>query len=153
MRADEAPRPAPDAESAQRVVNQAHVDFGFMTLLAQHGVEGLQARLPDGRWIDIPPAEGCLVVNFGKLLERWTGGRIKATENRVLSPGRTRYSLPFFYEPRADAVISPLPLPGAEAFDPFRYGDHVWSSQPRLRRLFHDMAPPAFEKRSETVWE
>jgi isopenicillin N synthase-like dioxygenase len=85
--------------------------------------------------------EGHIVVNFGKLLERWTGGRIRATEHRVLSRGRERFSVPFFYEPRADATIAPLPLPGAEQFTPFVYGDHVWASIPRLQRLFGERRP------------
>ncbi len=106
----------------------AHVDSGFVTLLAQDGVEGLQAKLGDGRWIDVPPVDGTLAVNFGKLLDRWTGGRIRATEHRVLGPGRTRHSIPFFYEPAVDAVISPLPLPDAESFAPFSYGDHLWDA-------------------------
>lgn len=120
----------------REVVSEAHVDFGFMTLLVQDGVAGLQARVPDGSWIDIPPTEDHIVVNFGKLLERWSGGRIRATEHRVLSSGRDRFSLPFFYEPQVDAEIAPLPLPDSEQFTPFRYGDHVWSSLPRLRRRF-----------------
>ena len=106
----------------------AHVDSGFVTLLAQDGVEGLQAKLADGRWIDVPPVDGTLAVNFGKLLDRWTGGRIRATEHRVLGPGRTRYSIPFFYEPAVDAVIAPLPIAGAETFAPFSYGDHLWDA-------------------------
>lgn len=106
----------------------AHVDSGFVTLLAQDGVEGLQAKLSDGRWIDVPPVDGTLAVNFGKLLDRWTGGRIRATEHRVLGPGRTRHSIPFFYEPAVDAVIAPLPLQGAEPFAPFSYGDHLWDA-------------------------
>ena len=34
-----------------------HVDSGFVTLLQQDGVEGLQARSADGAWIDVPDAE------------------------------------------------------------------------------------------------
>ncbi|MDY0884576.1 isopenicillin N synthase family dioxygenase [Dongia soli] len=105
-----------------------HVDSGFVTLLAQDGVEGLQARHRDGGWIDVPPTDNSLVVNFGKLLERWTGGRIKATEHRVIGWGQERYSIPFFYEPRVDAVISPLPLADMQAFTPFLYGDYLWQS-------------------------
>ncbi|TXH32281.1 MAG: isopenicillin N synthase family oxygenase [Rhodospirillaceae bacterium] len=115
-----------------------HVDSGFVTLLAQDGVEGLQARHrdragrdggePEGAWIDVPPTDNSLVVNFGKLLERWTGGRIKATEHRVIGWSRERYSIPFFYEPRVDAVISPLPLKDMQAFAPFLYGDYLWQS-------------------------
>lgn len=108
----------------------AHVDSGFVTLLAQDGVEGLQAKSRDGAWVDVPPEEGSLAVNFGGLLERWTGGRIRATEHRVLSPGRQRFSIPFFYEPAVDAVIRPLP--GFQAFEPFTYGDHLWVSMTRF---------------------
>ncbi|TSD81993.1 isopenicillin N synthase family oxygenase, partial [Mycobacterium sp. KBS0706] len=116
------------------VASEAHTDFGCLTLLLQDEADGLQARLPDGSWLDIPPAKGHLVVNFGKLLERWTSGRILAAEHRVLSPGRERFSVPFFYEPRVDARIEPLALGDAEPYVPFLYGDHVWASLPRLRR-------------------
>ncbi len=107
-----------------------------MTLLGQDGSGGLQAKLPDGAWVDVPPLEGGLVVNFGTLLEQLTAGRIRATEHRVLSPGRERFSIPFFYAPRLDAEIGPLPLPGDWPFEPFPYADHVWSALPKVRRLF-----------------
>jgi len=107
-------------------IGGAHVDSGFVTLLAQDGVEGLQAQTHAGAWIDVPPVEGTLAVNFGKLLERWTGGRVRATLHRVVSPGRERFSMPFFYEPAAEAEIAPLPIKGAAPFEPFLYGDHVW---------------------------
>ncbi|HEU4827063.1 MAG TPA: 2OG-Fe(II) oxygenase family protein, partial [Dongiaceae bacterium] len=89
---------------------------------------GLQARAADGSWIDVPPEEGTLAVNFGKLLERWTGGRIRATEHRVLGHGAERFSIPFFYDARADALIEPLLLPGAEPFAPFYFGDYLWAT-------------------------
>ncbi len=108
----------------------AHVDSGFVTLLAQDGVAGLQAQDAAGNWQDVPPREGTLAVNFGALLERWTGGRIKATRHRVLGSERVRHSIPFFYEARVDAVISPLP--GGETFTAFQYGDHLWAAMTRF---------------------
>jgi isopenicillin N synthase-like dioxygenase len=105
-----------------------HVDSGFLTLLAQDGVAGLQARHGSGEWLDVPPQEGTLVVNFGKVLQRWTGGRIKATEHRVLGSGLERRSIPFFYEARAEAEIAPLPQAGAAQFEPFLYGDYLWAT-------------------------
>jgi isopenicillin N synthase-like dioxygenase len=105
-----------------------HVDSGFLTLLAQDGVEGLQARHGSGDWLDVPPQEGTLAVNFGKVLERWCGGRIRATEHRVIGTGRERRSIPFFYEARADAEIAPLPIAGASHFEPFLYGDYLWAT-------------------------
>ena len=110
------------------IIGREHADSGFVTLLAQDGVEGLQARNHAGEWIDVPPADGTLAVNFGQLLERWTGGIVQATRHRVIAPKRARYSIPFFYEPRVDADISPLPLVGTHDFEPFLYGDYLWES-------------------------
>jgi isopenicillin N synthase-like dioxygenase len=110
------------------LLGRAHVDSGLMTLLAQDGVAGLQARDTGGAWVDVPPEEGTLAVNFGKLLETWTGGRIKATEHRVIGRAAERFSIPFFYDARVDALIAPLPLPGIEPFAPFYFGDYLWST-------------------------
>ena len=116
--------------SGQRyyLTGRPHADTGFLTLLAQNGVGGLQALHRDGHWLDVAPTEGTLVVNFGKVLQRWTAGRVQATVHRVLGWGQERFSIPYFYEPRADAVIAPLDLPGAETFEPFFYGDHLWET-------------------------
>jgi isopenicillin N synthase-like dioxygenase len=116
----------------RQLVGRPHVDSGFVTLLAHDGVAGLQARMREGTWVDVPPDEGTLAVNFGRVLERWTGGRIKATEHRVLGVGRERFSIPFFYEPRADAEIAPLPLADVAPFEPFLYGDHLWAASTRF---------------------
>ena len=113
-------------------VGAAHVDTGCMTLLAQDGVGGLQARAADGAWLDVPPLADAVVVNFGALLERWTGGRIRATEHRVLGTDRERRSFPFFYEPRVDATIAPLPLAGDPTFEPFLFGDYLWAAVTRF---------------------
>jgi isopenicillin N synthase-like dioxygenase len=110
------------------LTGQPHVDSGFLTLLAQDGVEGLQARHIDGDWIDVPPQDGTLAVNFGKVLQQWCGGRIRATEHRVIGAGRERRSIPFFHEARADAEIAPLPLAGAAQFEPFLFGDYLWAT-------------------------
>jgi isopenicillin N synthase-like dioxygenase len=109
------------------VVGASHTDSGFMTLLAQDGVPGLQARTRDGRWVDVAPQDDALVVNFGQVLERWSGGRIKATEHRVIGSGQERYSIPFFYEARAEAEIGPLPMDDPKSFEPFLYGDYLWA--------------------------
>lgn len=116
----------------RHTVGVAHVDTGCMTLLAQDGVDGLQARAADGTWLDVPPAADAVVVNFGALLERWTGGRIRATEHRVLGSDRERCSIPFFYEPRVDAMIAPLPLAGGPTFEPFQFGDYLWAAVTRF---------------------
>jgi isopenicillin N synthase-like dioxygenase len=122
------PAPADDERPRARPGRGEHVDSGFVTLLAQHGAGGLQAQTRDGEWVEIPALDEAIVVNFGALLERWTAGRVRATPHRVISAAPTRYSIPFFFEPRADAVIAPLPLPDAVPFEPFSYGDHLWKA-------------------------
>jgi isopenicillin N synthase-like dioxygenase len=113
------------------LVGAPHIDSGFITLLRQHGVSGLQALGRDGAWHDVPPRPDSLVINFGKLLERWTGGRIKATKHRVIGagrgPGQARHSIPFFFEPAVDALIAPIEQLGGR-FEPFLYGDLVWDA-------------------------
>ncbi|WP_051696590.1 isopenicillin N synthase family dioxygenase [Streptomyces sp. NRRL S-244] len=88
----------------------AHKDYGFLTLLLQDGVGGLQVRQGDG-FLDIPPLPGAFVVNLGELLEIATEGYLVATDHRVVSPPGAveRYSVPFFYNPRLDAVIETVP--------------------------------------------
>ncbi|MFG2120794.1 isopenicillin N synthase family dioxygenase [Streptomyces sp. NPDC048710] len=93
----------------------AHKDYGFLTLLLQDTVGGLQVHREDGLFHDVPPLEGAFVVNLGELLEVATNGYLIATNHRVISPpGATeRFSVPFFYNPRLDARVEPLPFPHA----------------------------------------
>ena len=121
-----------------------HADSGFVTLLAQDGVAGLEVEDRTGTWIGVPPTEGTLVVNFGKLLERWTSGRVRATRHRVVGAGTERCSIPFFYEPAVDAVIAPLGL--GEGFAPVAYGDHLWEATTKFieqRGIAHLRKPRA----------
>jgi len=92
-----------------------HKDYGFLTLLLTDGVGGLQVEDPDGGFQDVPYVPGAFVVNLGELLEVATDGYLKATNHRVVSPpgARERFSVPFFYNPRLDARIAPLPFPHA----------------------------------------
>ncbi|MGW7429127.1 isopenicillin N synthase family dioxygenase [Streptomyces sp. NPDC054861] len=95
----------------------AHKDYGFLTLLLQDHVGGLQVEREDGVFHDVPPLPGAFVVNLGELLEVATNGYLLATHHRVVSPpGATeRFSVPFFYNPRLDARIRPLEFPYAES--------------------------------------
>ncbi|MEU5424699.1 2-oxoglutarate and iron-dependent oxygenase domain-containing protein [Streptomyces olivoreticuli] len=106
------PGSAPDG-AAQGV--GAHKDYGFLTLLLQDEVGGLQVEGADGVFRDVPPMPGAFVINLGELLEVATNGYLKATNHRVVSPPgtRERYSVPFFYNPRLDARIEPVPFPHA----------------------------------------
>ncbi|MCX2730542.1 isopenicillin N synthase family oxygenase [Saccharopolyspora sp. NFXS83] len=91
----------------------AHKDYGYLALLHQDSIAGLQVQDAAGGWIDADPVPGAFVVNIGEMLEIATGGYLTATRHRVRSPaaGVDRYSVPFFLAPRLDAVVEPLELP------------------------------------------
>ena len=101
----------PDPKTAQGV--GAHKDYGYLALLQQDEVGGLQVRGADGEWIDVTPLPDAFVFNIGEMLEIATQGYLKATDHRVVSPAANvdRYSIPFFLGPRLDAVVEPLTLP------------------------------------------
>ena len=92
----------------------SHADYGFVTLLLQDEVGGLEVQPPGvTEWLPVEPIPGALVVNLGEMLEVATEGYLAATIHRVQAPppGVDRYSVPFFWSPRLDAVIDPVPLP------------------------------------------
>nr|WP_042179173.1 2-oxoglutarate and iron-dependent oxygenase domain-containing protein [Kibdelosporangium sp. MJ126-NF4]CEL13674.1 2-Oxobutyrate oxidase, putative [Kibdelosporangium sp. MJ126-NF4]CTQ99360.1 2-Oxobutyrate oxidase, putative [Kibdelosporangium sp. MJ126-NF4] len=91
----------------------AHKDYGYLALLQQDDIGGLQVQAQDGGWIDATPIPGSFVFNIGEMLEIATQGYLTATRHRVISPpaGVERFSIPFFLGPRLDAIVEPLRLP------------------------------------------
>ena len=107
-----------------------HSDYGFITLLAQDAVGGLQVRASDCQWIDVPYRAGHLVMNTADILHRWSNGRLISTPHRVLaSSGVERFSLPFFFDPDVRTRVAPLSSciePGSDPmFEPIVYGDYL----------------------------
>ena len=90
----------------------SHRDGGVLTLLlVEPGKDGLQVE-HDGNWIEAPPLPGAFIVNIGEMLELATGGYLKATLHRVMSPrvGSDRISVPFFFNPALDTRMPRLQL-------------------------------------------
>ena len=88
----------------------AHSDYGYLTILAQDEVGGLQVQNRAGRWIDAKPVPGAYVCNIGDMMAQWTNDRFAATQHRVVSsPDRERYSIPFFFHPDFDTEVACLP--------------------------------------------
>jgi isopenicillin N synthase-like dioxygenase len=85
-----------------------HTDYGFLTLLLQDSVGGLEVRSPDKlSWIPVEPISGAIVLNTSDILSRLSGNRILSTPHRATnrSSCADRYSIPFFYEPDTDSMI------------------------------------------------
>ncbi|KAJ9548830.1 hypothetical protein OSB04_021374 [Centaurea solstitialis] len=61
-----------------------HTDDGFITVLLQDEIGGLQI-LHDQQWVDVPPTPGALVVNIGDLLQMISNDKLKSVEHRVVA--------------------------------------------------------------------
>ena len=86
-----------------------HTDSGVLTLLLQDDVGGLQAHSREHGWIDIEPEDGTIVVNLADSLQVWTNDQYRAAIHRVTPmTARERYSIPYFLNPRHDAILEPV---------------------------------------------
>ncbi|CAI0553954.1 unnamed protein product [Linum tenue] len=73
--------PCPQPELALGITH--HTDIGFVTVLSQDHVGGLQVVHRD-RWVDVPPVPGALVVNVGDMLQLISNDKFKSAEHRVI---------------------------------------------------------------------
>ncbi|XP_065855709.1 1-aminocyclopropane-1-carboxylate oxidase homolog 4-like [Euphorbia lathyris] len=62
----------------------AHTDPGFMTVLLQDEIGGLQVKHGDG-WVDVKPIDGGLIINVGDFLQIVSNGEYKSVQHRVLA--------------------------------------------------------------------
>ena len=97
----------------------AHTDYGCLTLLAADGVPGLEVQARDGSWMPVTAEPGEFVINFGEMMEMWTGGRVRATLHRVKGTAEERISVPLFFNPDYDTNVAPKGQP------PIRAGEHL----------------------------
>jgi isopenicillin N synthase-like dioxygenase len=112
--------------------NPPHTDLGFLTIVQQFGVGGLQVenrrasydaqgsryRDADGdeaAWVDVPCDSGILLVQASDMLEYWTQRYWLACRHRVVEPAdldfvnRSRYSLVYFMHVPPTAQLEAIP--------------------------------------------
>ena len=104
--------PTPPAPAGVRAA--AHEDINVITLLLGAEEAGLQLLTRDGRWLDVNPPDGALVVNVGDMLQRQTNNALPSTTHRVVNPAPERahlprYSIPFFLHFAPDYLIETAP--------------------------------------------
>jgi isopenicillin N synthase-like dioxygenase len=110
-----------------------HTDLGILTLLIQDATGGLQAYSTEDGWIDVDPRPGTVVVNLADCMQVWTNDRYRAALHRVLPMEHTdRMSIPYFSNPRIDAVIAPVdelvasdPVAPKPIYRPFVFRDFI----------------------------
>ena len=140
----------PQLDSAARADEwgvREHTDMGFLTVLKQDHSGGLQAKMVNGEWTDVPPIANTFVLNIGDMLEFWTGGVLRATPHRARNQGTVeRFSYPYFFDPNWNSSLRPIdpallghftmPKRVAKRWDSLElhalsgnstYGDFVWS--------------------------
>lgn len=118
--------PPADAEDGQFSL-APHADHSSITYLPLMDVPGLEVMAPSGKWIEVEPLRGAIVVNTGEFMNRWTNGRFIATPHRVVPPKKDRYALTFFFNANDETVADPMPTciePGAEPkYEPMSFHD------------------------------
>jgi isopenicillin N synthase-like dioxygenase len=103
--------PQPANAAFNQIGAGAHTDWGGITILAQDSSGGLEVQTVSDDWIEATPLPSTFVINLGDLMARWTNGIYTSNMHRVKNnrSAGDRYSLPFFYSPRPDAIIEPIP--------------------------------------------
>tara|TARA_Y100001936_G_scaffold235184_1_gene263135 strand:- start:29 stop:946 length:918 start_codon:yes stop_codon:yes gene_type:complete len=83
-----------------------HTDYGCLTILLTDNNPGLEIKNPSNEWELVLPESDEVIINFGDMLEFWSDKKIKATSHRVYGNNNERYSIPFFFNPQYDTIIS-----------------------------------------------
>ncbi|KAG6427469.1 hypothetical protein SASPL_111717 [Salvia splendens] len=121
-----------------------HSDYGFLTLLLQDDVEGLQI-LHKHRWLTVRPIPGSFVVNVGDHLEIFSNGRYKSVLHRVLVNSTncrisvaSLLSFPFTSTVRpAVALITPTNPRRYKDTDFATFLDYIKSSDSKNKNFLH----------------
>ncbi|XP_023750755.1 jasmonate-induced oxygenase 4 [Lactuca sativa] len=107
---------------------QSHSDMGFITLLIQENVAGLQVSKNDG-WVTVNPVSHAIFVILGDQTEIITNGVYKSAVHRAITNGeKARLSVATFHDPAKTVSVSPAPgLQPPPKYHEVVYGDYVQS--------------------------
>ncbi|KAL1670280.1 hypothetical protein GGF50DRAFT_122653 [Schizophyllum commune] len=68
------------------VMLNGHTDFNSLSTLVSQPVTALQVLMPDNKWRYVKHRDGALVINIGDQLAFMSGGILKGTMHRVVTP-------------------------------------------------------------------
>lgn len=103
--------PIPPDADPRSIRAAAHEDINLITILVAAAGAGLELLGRNGEWLPVETDPENLIVDAGDMLARITNDVIPATTHRVVNPkgpNISRYSMPFFMHPRADALLTCL---------------------------------------------
>jgi isopenicillin N synthase-like dioxygenase len=117
----------------------AHEDISVITILVGATDAGLELKTREGEWLPIEAPPGSIIVNVGDMLQRLTNHVYPSTTHRVVNPegeaaSRSRYSLPFFMDPRPDYLIQTLES-CITPDNPNRYPEPITANDYLMERL------------------
>lgn len=128
--------PPRDPAKAEQFGIGPHTDYGYCTYLAQAKKPGLEILTRSGEWIEAPALAGHFLVNNADMCRRWTNDRWRSAPHRVINKtGQVRYSIPFFFGPRADVKLACLPscqsADNPPKYPPTSFGEYLAALEPK----------------------
>ena len=122
--------PHPDDAKFNQLGCGAHTDWGWITLLSQDSLGGLEVETASGEWVRVEPIPGTFVVNLGDIMLRWSNGKYHSSLHRVMNnrSGQNRHSIVLFFNQAHETQVECLPTclePGeTPKFPPCTAGEH-----------------------------
>ncbi|OMP00229.1 Isopenicillin N synthase [Corchorus olitorius] len=101
---------------------RAHYDPGWVTLLYQNEVNGLEIQTKHGEWISVKPSPDSFIVMTGDSLSVWLNGRLPSPKHRVMmvAGNNTRYCVGLFADPKGGYQVK-IPEELVDEQNPFMF--------------------------------
>ncbi|KAF9270092.1 Clavaminate synthase-like protein [Marasmius fiardii PR-910] len=80
------PLSSEESQKTKGVMLNGHTDFNSLSTLVSQPITALQVLMPDNVWRYVKHRDGALVINIGDQLSFMSGGILKGTMHRVVSP-------------------------------------------------------------------
>ncbi|CAN4078185.1 unnamed protein product [Withania somnifera] len=97
---------AEDGKNNNKLGLSGHTDGGWLTIISQNSVNGLQFQKKDGEWMDANISPNSYAVLAGDAFMAWTNSRLHSPVHRVTMTGNgDRLSVQMFSVPKADYII------------------------------------------------
>ncbi|KAJ3906265.1 hypothetical protein F5879DRAFT_1070996 [Lentinula edodes] len=82
-----------ESQKTNGVMLNGHTDFNSISTLISQPITALQVLMPDNVWRYVKHKDGAFVINIGDQLSFMTGGVLKGTMHRVVSPPEDQRAL------------------------------------------------------------